>query len=133
SPFPYTTLFRSSPWLHVRLGLHPGAVLSYRPLPNRRLDAESAAPMGPRGRRQGRSRAPISPKHARRLGRTGGGGWIGSPEPSSAHAHPQTRSRRARSRASRTFTHSYRIASSSPVSVIHTIRSNGRWQTPSVS
>src|SRR5262249_40517275 len=42
-------------------------------------------------------------------------------------------SRRARSRASRRFTRSCRIASSSPVSVIHTIRSNGRWQTPSVS
>src|SRR5262249_18487143 len=83
-------LVQCSPRLHVCVGLHPGAILSYRPLPNRRLDAESLAPTGPRGRRQGRSRAPISPKHARRLGRTGGSGWIGSPEPPSVHAHPQT-------------------------------------------
>src|SRR5262249_23089921 len=42
-------------------------------------------------------------------------------------------SRRARSRASRRFTRSSRTASSSPASVIHTIRNNGRWQTHSVS
>src|SRR5262249_22138894 len=83
-------LVQCSPRLYVCVGLHPGAILSYRPLPNRRLDAESLAPKGPRGRRQGRSRPPISPKHARRLGRAGGCGWIGPPEPSSAHAHPQT-------------------------------------------
>jgi hypothetical protein len=83
-------LVQCSPRLHVRVGLHPGAILSYRPVPDRRLDAEPVAPTGPRGRRQGRSRAPIPSKHARRLGRTGGSRRIGSPEPSSTDAHSQT-------------------------------------------
>ncbi len=76
--------------LHVRIGLHPGAGLSYRPLPDRRLDAESMAATRPRGRRQGHPGTPIPPKHARRAGRAGGRGRAGSPERPAADAHPQT-------------------------------------------
>src|SRR5262249_34888183 len=53
--------------------------------PNRGRNAESVAPVGPRGRRQGRAGAPISPKHARCLGRTGVRSWVvSSPRTSAA-------------------------------------------------
>ena len=67
--------------LHVRAGLHPGADLPHRRLPDRRDDAGPAAPAGAGGARQDRARLPLPPEHAGGAEGTGAGRRAGAPEP----------------------------------------------------
>jgi hypothetical protein len=50
--------------LHDGAGLHPGAELPHRQLPDRRDHAGPGAPAGAGGARQGRARAQLPPQHA---------------------------------------------------------------------
>jgi glutamate synthase domain-containing protein 2 len=65
--------------LHVRARLHPVAVLPYRPLPDRSLDAGQDAPARARRSRQVRARAQFPSRDAGGAGRIRGGG---GPRPS---------------------------------------------------